>query len=312
MPNHAVKVAGFLVVAAALVAWGSPPLALAMGILFAVSLGHPFAHLNRHLVKWLLQASVVLLGFGMNFGAVLRLGAHGFLFAATSIAVTLVLGTWLGRRFALDGKTTALISAGTAICGGSAIAAVSSVLAASEAQIAVAIGTVFLLNAVALYVFPAAGHLLHLSQAQFGLWAGVAIHDISSVVGAGLSYGTVALQSATAVKLARTLWIVPLTLGIALRFGRRQSARIGIPWFIGLFLLASLLRGWIPAVAACSPVISDVARRGMILVLFLIGASLSTRSLREVGWTTAAVGLILWAAVSLGSLAAISWLHLQA
>jgi len=210
----------------------------------------------------------------MNLPAVLRLGLNGSLFAAATICATLLLGWWVGRWLALDRKTTTLISVGTAICGGSAIAAVSSVIGASEAEIAVSIGTVFLLNAVALYVFPLTGHLLHLSQAQFGLWAGVAIHDISSVVGAGLSYGPEALQTATAVKLSRTLWIVPLTLAIAFGFNRLKPAgagvedyrrskkiKIAVPWFIGLFLLASLLRSYVPAIAAWSPPLSEIAHR---------------------------------------------------
>jgi len=222
----------------------------------------------------------------------------------------------------LDSKTSLLVSAGTAICGGSAIAAVSSVIGASEAEIAVSIGTIFLLNAVALYVFPVAGHLLHLSQAQFGLWAGVAIHDISSVVGAGMSYGQDSLQTAIAVKLSRTLWIVPLTLAIALRLSRRQKRttegspknrnfKIAAPWFIGFFLLASLLSSYVPMVYGWAPHLSEVARRGMILVLFLIGTSLSVRALKAVGWRTVASGLTLWLVISIGSLLAITSLHLK-
>jgi uncharacterized integral membrane protein (TIGR00698 family) len=301
--------------------WASPPVALVAGILFALVIGHPFAHWNRHVTKWLLQICVVLLGFGMNLPVVLRLGLNGSLFAAATICATLLLGWWVGRRLALDRKTTTLISVGTAICGGSAIAAVSSVIGASEAEIAVSIGTVFLLNAVALYVFPLTGHLLHLSQAQFGLWAGVAIHDISSVVGAGLSYGQEALQTATAVKLSRTLWIVPLTLAIAFGFNRWKPAgaedskrakklKIAVPWFIGFFLLASLSRSYIPAIAAWSPLLSEIAYRGMILVLFLIGTSLSLRALRVVGWRTVATGLVLWLFISIASLLAICGLHL--
>ena len=322
-PGHFAKVAALVVAATCLVLWSSPPTALVAGILFALLIGHPFAHWNHHVTKWLLQVCVVLLGFGMNLPVVLRLGLNGSLFAAATICTTLLLGWWVGRRLALDRKTTTLISVGTAICGGSAIAAVSSVIGASEAEIAVSIGTIFLLNAVALYVFPLAGHLLHLSQAQFGLWAGVAIHDISSVVGAGLSYGPDALQTATAVKLSRTLWIVPLTLAIAFGLGRRKPAgagvedskrakkfKIAVPWFIGFFLLASLLRSYVPAVSEWSPELSGIARRGMILVLFLIGTSLSVRALRVVGWRTVATGLVLWLFICVASLLAICGLHL--
>jgi uncharacterized integral membrane protein (TIGR00698 family) len=296
-PSHFTKVAALVVAATGLILWASPPTALVAGILFALLIGHPFARWNHHVMKWLLQICVVLLGFGMNLPAVLRLGLNGSLFAATTIGTTLLLGWWVGRWLALNRKTTMLISVGTAICGGSAIAAVSSVIAASEAEIAVSIGTIFLLNAVALYVFPLTGHLLHLSQAQFGLWTGVAIHDISSVVGAGLSYGPDALQKATAVKLSRTLWIVPLTLALAFGLDRRtrtgagtegscpvKKFKISVPWFIGFFLLASLLRSYVPAVSVWSPELSEIARRGMILVLFLIGTSLSLYSLRAVDW----------------------------
>ena len=319
--THPAKVIVFVAAAACLMIWASPPVALVAGILFALVIGHPFAHWNHKITKWLLQISVVLLGFGMNLPAVLKLGLNGALFAAATISATLLLGYWLGRKLALDKKTAMLISAGTAICGGSAIAAVSSVIAATETEIAVSIGTIFLLNAVALYAFPMAGHLLHLSQAQFGLWAGVAIHDISSVVGAGLSYGPDALTTATAVKLSRTLWIVPLTLALAFMAGqtrrnqaapeanashKKEKSKVAVPWFIGFFLLASLLRSYVPGIANWSPQLSEVARHGMILVLFLIGTSLSLRALRVVGWRTMAVGIALWLFISTASLIAIA------
>ena len=320
-PAHWSKIAALILVAAGLVFRASSPAALVAGILFTLVIGHPFAHWNYRVTKWLLQSCVVLLGFGMNLPVVLRLGLNGSLFAAATIGSTLIFGWWLGRKLGLNQKTTTLISVGTAICGGSAIAAVSPVIAATEAEIAVSMGTIFLLNAVALYIFPAAGHLLHLSQAQFGLWAGVAIHDISSVVGAGLSYGPDALTTATAVKLSRTLWIVPLTLALAFSLGQKKAgapgagkshpnrkAKIAMPWFIGLFLLASLLRSYVPAMAVWSPQISEVAHRGMILVLFLIGTALSLRALRVVGWRTMTVGLALWAFIGIASLLVIRFL----
>jgi len=322
-PGQRAKVFALAVVVICLMLWASPPTALVAGILFALLIGHPFAHWNHHVTKWLLQICVVLLGFGMNLPMVLRLGLNGSVFAAATIGATLLLGYWLGRKLALDGKTSTLISVGTAICGGSAIAAVSSVIGASEAEIAVSIGTIFLLNAVALYIFPLAGHLLHLSQAQFGLWAGVAIHDISSVVGAGMSYGPDALTTATAVKLSRTLWIVPLTLALAFGLTRQKPVgagvevsrqnkhfKIAVPWFIGFFLLASLLRSYVPVISTWSPQLSEIARRGMILVLFLIGTSLSLRALRAVGWRTVVTGLTLWLFVSIASLLAILFLKL--
>jgi uncharacterized integral membrane protein (TIGR00698 family) len=307
------------------VVWGTPPVALVAGIAFATTVGNPLARHNQTISKTLLQVCVVLLGVGMDLPVVLRLGLNGSVFAGVTIVCTLALGWWLGRRLHLDRRTSVLISSGTAICGGSAIAAVSSVIAATEAEIAVSIGTIFLLNAVALYLFPVVGHALHLSQTQFGLWAGVAIHDISSVVGAGMSYGAEALNTATAVKLSRTLWIAPLTLAIAVASRRHaagaatdggpatpRKAKIAVPWFIGLFLLASLARSFVPAVAAWAPEVSAVARRGMVLVLFLIGTSVSLGGLRVVGWRAVVVGLLLWAFISLGSLAAIVGLGLTA
>ena len=303
------KLAFLVALGAALVAWASPPLALLAGMALALTVGNPFVHRTQGIAKWLLQASVVLLGFSMNLPLVLRLGLNGSVFAAVTIGATLLLGWWLGKRLKLSPKTATLISVGTAICGGSAIAAVSTVIGASGAEIAVSIGTIFLLNAVALYVFPIAGHLLHLGQDQFGLWAGVAIHDISSVVGAGISYGPKALQVATAVKLSRTLWIVPLTMVFATG-GPGVRRKIAVPWFVGLFLLASLLRSYSPLVAAWSPTLATIAERGMILVLFLIGTALSREALRAVGWRTAVAGICLWLFISVGSIASILFFHL--
>jgi len=309
------KGAALAAVGAALMVLGSPPLALVAGMALALSIGQPYARRVQVASKWLLQISVVLLGFSMDLAVVLRSGLDGSLFAATTIGATLLLGWWIGRKLGLPGKTSTLISVGTAICGGSAIAAVSSVIGASGAEIAVSIGTIFLLNAVALYVFPIAGHLLHLDQAQFGLWAGVAIHDISSVVGAGISYGNVALQTATAVKLSRALWIVPVTMGFAAAARRRgkadaaPAAKIAIPWFIGIFLLASLMRSYVPAIASLAPTLEIVARHGMVLVLFMIGSLLSRDALRAVGWRTAAMGVALWMFISVASLTVIMLLH---
>jgi uncharacterized integral membrane protein (TIGR00698 family) len=318
--RRAARLAAVLAVATVLVASASPALALVAGVLFALLLGNPLSGWGPVATKWLLQGCVVLLGFGMNLPAVLRLGLDGSGFAAATIGVTLALGWWLGRQFGLAPRVSLLVSAGTAICGGSAIAAISSVIGATEAEIAVSMGVIFLLNAVALYAFPLAGHLLHLTQGQFGLWAGVAIHDLSSVVGAGLSYGPAALRTAVAVKLSRSLWIVPLTLAVAYGFGARPGRPAGerprggtwrtAPWFIGVFLLASLLSSYVPAVAALGPPVAAVARRGTVLVLFLIGTSLSLSALRVVGWRTAATGGVLWLVGSVGSLLAILGLGL--
>jgi uncharacterized integral membrane protein (TIGR00698 family) len=310
----------FTVLAFCLSVVGSPPLALVAGMFFAFAFGAPFPAHGPRFSKTLLQVCVVLLGFSMNLPVVLRAGLNGSLFAVATIGTTLLLGFWLGGRLALNSKTSALISAGTAICGGSAIAAVGSVIAVTEAEIAVAIGTVFLLNAAALYIFPLAGHALHLSPADFGLWAGVAVHDISSVVGAAMSYGPGALETATAVKLSRTLWIAPLTLGMAIWFrrklaatpGAKTKAKIAVPWFIGFFLLASLVRSCVPAIEEWTPWISQTARGGMTLVLCLIGASISPAALRTLGWRAVVLGVSLWLFISVASLLAIHFLKLTA
>ncbi len=301
--------------------WASPALALALGIGLALTLENPYGTESRHAAKFLLPACVVLLGFGMNLAVVLAAGRSGLLFATSSIAGTLLLGYGAGRVLKIGAKTSALITAGTAICGGSAIAAVGSVIGAAEGEMTVAMGTVFLLNAVALYVFPLVGHALHLSQTQFGTWAGVAIHDISSVVGASARYGLPALQTATAVKLSRALWIVPVALGAALVMGQTRrgiapatigfhpqqtlaqaAGKLQVPWFIGLFLLASVARSFVPGVAGVAPLISHAATVGLTLTLFLIGAGISRQTLQAVGWKPMAQGILLWLAISAGSL----------
>jgi len=288
--------------------WGSPPLALALGIAIALLAAEPLPAFARALSRPLLQVSVVLLGFSMELGVVLRAGEAGMAFAAATIVATLFLGRVSGKWLGVGERTSILISAGTAICGGSAIAAVSSVIGAEDEEISVALGTVFILNGAALYLFPLLGHFLGLSQRQFGTWAGVAIHDISSVVGASTVYGTAALERATAVKLARALWIAPLSLAAAVLWHRRggeeggKRARATIPWFIGLFLLACLLRSLVPAIASAGPSISRVARVGFTLTLFLIGGSLSRKNLSKVGWKPLAQGFLLWGIVAAGSL----------
>lgn len=278
-PNHTAKIIIFMLVAAGLIAWATPPVALIAGIIFALCLGNPFHQSGHKIAKSLLQVCVVMLGFGMNLPVILQAGWNGSFLAAVTIGTTLSLGYWIGRRLRINRNTSILISAGTAICGGSAIAAVGSVLVVTEGEIAVAMGTVFLLNAVALYLFPFFGHALHLNQHQFGVWAGVAIHDVSAVIGAALPYGKEALETATAVKLSRTLWIIPLTLGLAFAVSRghrgkpvdaakggigsqivARKSRVKIPWFIAFFLMASLASSYWPVIATWSPEI-DLARR---------------------------------------------------
>ena len=291
--------------------WSSPGAALALGLLFALACGNPWRDQGSRYVRWLLQASVVLLGFDMDFMAVLRTGAHGLLFAAVTILGTLTLGWLLARSLYIGRKTSLLISAGTAICGGSAIAAVGTAVDADKGEMSVAMGAVFLLNTLALYLFPLLGHLLHLAPAQFGIWAGVAIHDVSSVVGAASAYGGDALSIATVVKLSRVLWIVPLTLSAAWWFHRSDAAagvpakRPAPPWFIGGFLLASLLAGWVPLLGAWAPALTRVARLGFSFTLFCIGAGLSREALKAVGLRPLLQAFLLWVFIGGVSLAVV-------
>ena len=295
--------------------WISPPLALALGAILALTHENPFAHLSKKVSAKLLQVCVVFLGFGMDLPVVLRTGLEGAGLAALTIATTLGLGWILGKQFGINRKVSALISAGTAICGGSAIAAVGSVIAVGESEISVAMGTIFVLNAAALYLFPAIGHALGLSQVQFGTWAGIAIHDISSVVGASARYGPDALQTATAVKLSRALWIIPVSLAAAAIFqpraARRQTAthrqhKVQVPWFIGFFLLASMARSFVPGMSGIAPALGHAATTGLTLTLFLIGAGLSTKTLRAVGWRAFLQGVLLWLFISVVSLIVIT------
>jgi len=301
----------FCFAACCLTDWITPPAALTLGILFVLKLENPFPIASKLIAKYLLQICVVLLGFSMNLAIVLQAGSQGALFAAGSIGATFWLGDRLRRWLKIPVQASVLISAGTAICGGSAIAAVSSVIHAAESEISIAMGTVFVLNAIALYVFPALGHALHLTPMQFGTWAGMAIHDVSSVVGAASHFGLGALETATAVKLSRALWIIPVSL-VALGMLRQPLTSdhrhsIQIPWFIGLFLLASLLRTFVPEIAAVVPEIKHLSTTGFTLTLFLIGAGLSRQTLKVIGWKPMIQGVLLWVFISVSSL----WLILQ-
>jgi len=260
---------------ACLTPWVTPPVALLLGLGVAFFVGHPFLHLNHKATHILLQVSVVGLGFGMNAASAVKAGREGILFTVASIVGTLTVGLLMGRIFKIEKKTSLLISGGTAICGGSAIAALSPVIRAEERQVSVALGVVFILNSVALFLFPVIGHFLHLSQTQFGLWSAIAIHDTSSVVGAAGRYGPEALQVATTVKLARALWIIPVSLLAAVFFrGGSGKAKIKIPWFIGLFVLAILLNTWLP-MPVLSHAVVQAAHAGLTLTLFLIGSGLT-------------------------------------
>lgn len=279
----------------------SPPLALLLGLILAQLFDHPFAHISHKITNLSLKISVVGLGFGMNIYSAVKAGREGLLFTTVSIVSVLVTGILAGKLMRIDKKTSFLVSAGTAICGGSAIAALSPVINAKEKQISVAMGTIFILNSAALFLFPVIGHRLHLSQTQFGLWCAIAIHDTSSVVGASSHYGQQALQIATTVKLARALWIIPLAFITSLTF-KNKGRGIAIPYFIGLFILAMLVNTYVPFIKPVVPFIVSIAKAGLTLTLFLIGTSLSFKNLKTVGIMPLLQGTMLWVLISVSSL----------
>ncbi len=288
----------------------SPPLALLAGLIYGFTLAHPFHVESKHLAKFLLQASVVALGFGMNLHEVIHAGRSGFLYTAASITVAMLLGLALGYLIRVGKKSAFLISAGTAICGGSAIAAVGPIADANEEEMAVSLGTVFILNSVALFLFPFLGYALHMTQEQFGLWSALAIHDTSSVVGAAAKYGATALAIATTIKLARALWIVPLSFVTALTL--KSKARIQWPWFILFFCLAALLNTLLPSFTATFGTLNHLGKIGLTVTLFLIGTGLNKKTLQSVGFRPLLQGLSLWIIVGSGTLALIllHWLHI--
>lgn len=327
-PGWLKEIVFFLATAACLTPWISPPIALSIGVILALSVGNPFKKTGK-VAKVLLQACVVMLGFTMYLPTVLKAGASGAVFAMVTIVSTLALGWAVGKLLRTGKLTSLLISTGTAICGGSAIAAVGSVLDAPEGEMTVAMGTVFILNGVALFIFPIIGQYLKLTPYQFGVWSGVAIHDISSVVNAAATFDKLpavkhafahvapSLDTATAVKLSRALWIVPLSLGIAMfehrkhQSGQRaareneKKGKMQIPWFIGMFILASLIVSCMPAsdaLTATKHAISVVSIEGLKLTLFLIGAGLSIKTLKAVGWRALVQGIAVWAFICVASL----------
>ncbi len=288
----------------------SPPIALLGGIIYGFALIHPFQGESKRLAKFLLQASVVALGFGMNLHQVLQAGRSGFLYTAASITAAMLLGLGLGYFIQVGRRAAFLISAGTAICGGSAIAAVGPIAEANEEEMAVALGTVFILNSIALFLFPVIGSALRMTQAQFGLWSALAIHDTSSVVGATARYGPTALAIGTTVKLARALWIVPLSFATAVIV--KSKARIQWPWFILLFCLAALANTVLPSFSPAFGALSHLGRIGLTVTLFLIGTGLNRKTLERVGFRPLLQGLALWIVVGGGTLALIlsRWIHI--
>jgi uncharacterized integral membrane protein (TIGR00698 family) len=302
---------GIIVSASGLI---GPPLALAAGLAFGLSTVHTFHGEGRNLSKFLLQAAVVCLGFGMNLKEVAHAGASGFMYTAISITFALGLGVLLGKLLQVGKTQSLLISFGTAICGGSAIAAMGPVLMANEEEMAVSLGTVFVLNSVALLTFPFIGHLVHFTQTQFGLWAALAIHDTSSVVGAGAKYGPTALAVGTTVKLARALWIVPLAIATAML--KKSKAKVCWPWFILYFCVAAVLASYVPRYIPHSvelfSALNRLGRAALTVVLFLIGTGITRNTLKEVGVRPLIQGVTLWIVVASLSLWAIhiGWISL--
>lgn len=291
--------------------WVTPPVALFLGLTFALTCGQAFPVFNKKASKYLLQYAVVGLGFGMDLHASLASGKEGMEFTVLSVAGTLLIGWFIGRKcMKINRNTSYLISSGTAICGGSAIAAVGPVLKAKDSEMSVALGTIFILNAIALFLFPAVGHALGMSQEDFGTWAAIAIHDTSSVVGAGAAYGEEALRIATTIKLTRALWIIPVALITSFIF-KSKGQRISIPWFIFFFILAMLLNTYLLGSSetgiAIGNAINGFARKILTITLFFIGASLSRDVLKSVGARPLLQGILLWAAISFSTLAYIYW-----
>ncbi len=290
---------------AALVGFGAPSwLALGTGLAIALAAGRTPPPIVKRLTTWSLQLGVVALGAGMNIEAALRTGVHGVLLTASSLALAIVLGLALGKWLRVPGDTPLLVTVGTAICGGSAIAAVATMIKPKEQETSIALAVVFVLNAIGLVAFPLLGRALGLSEPVFGRWAALAIHDTSSVVGAGMAYGTAALAIATATKLARALWIVPMTIGVAVirrgAIGRYRDVRW--PYFIVGFIAAAALATWVPAFAAHAHSVVGLGQRLMVAALFLIGLSLSRRALASVGARPFVLGVVLWIVIAATSL----------
>ena len=289
---------------AVLSSWVTPPVALFLGLVFALTCGQAYPTFNKNVSKKLLQYSVIGLGFGMNLHASLASGKEGMLFTIVSVFGTLLIGMFIGCKLLKINRNTAyLISSGTAICGGSAIAAVGPIIKAKDSDMSVALATIFILNAIALFLFPALGHWLGMTQQEFGTWAAIAIHDTSSVVGAGAAYGEEALQVATTIKLTRALWIIPLALITALIF-RSEGKKISIPWFILFFIVAMLLNTYVLTdIPQVGQFIYDIAHKGLVITMFFIGASLSIDTIKSVGIRPLLQGILLWLVISAGSLA---------
>lgn len=279
----------------------SPALALFAGLVFAFIFPMPFPKFNKKGSKYLLQASVVGLGFGMNVTTALKSGAEGMMFTVVSVIGVMAFGVLLGYWMSLNRKTSYLISSGTAICGGSAIAAVGPVLKADDHEMAVSLGVIFILNAIALFIFPPIGHYFEMSQAQFGTWAAIAIHDTSSVVGAGDVYGREACEIATLIKCTRALWIIPLAFVSMFIFRDKKGSKITIPWFIFLFVLAMVINTYCGVPEQVSDLIVYVSKKALVVTLFFIGAGLSLSMVKAVGVRPLLLAVLLWIIIGVSS-----------
>lgn len=294
-----------LIIFACLLGFISPPLALSLGLFFGLALGSPELPLSKF-SKILLQVSVVGLGFGMDLGSVIEAGKMGFWMTTCIIFGSLLVGSLLGSLLKVDKETSLLVSVGTSICGGSAIAAIGAAIGASSAAMSVSLITVFLLNSLALLIFPPIGHWLDMTEQQFGLWSAIAIHDTSSVVGAAAKFGDVALKTATTVKLSRSLWILPLAICLGRSINFRGNAKLVFPWFVLGFLFAAGLRSYVPQFVSYYDLIKYFSKSCLTVTLFLIGSSLSLSSIKTIGLKPLLQGVILWIFVSIiGVLAAL-------
>lgn len=279
----------------------TPAIALFLGILLSLTIGVPYSKLTKKLSKYLLQISVVGLGFGMNLHQSLQAGKEGMIFTIISVIGVMILGAFLGKLLKINRKNSYLISSGTAICGGSAIAAVAPVIDADENDTSLALITIFVLNAIALFIFPPIGRALDLSQVQFGTWAAIAIHDTSSVVGAGAAYGDEALKVATTIKLTRALWIIPLAFVSAFIF-KTKGRKASIPYFIIWFVVAMLINTYFALPQIITTNIVFIAKKLLTVTLFLIGCGLSVSALKAVGVKPLLLGVILWVIISVVTL----------
>ncbi|RYD81899.1 MAG: putative sulfate exporter family transporter [Sphingobacteriales bacterium] len=301
------KAVFFIALLLCLTPYIDPPIALLLGFIIAQTTGHPYIQHNSKITGHLLKISVVGLGFGMNLHHALQAGKEGIVLTVFSIGITLLIGWLLGVLLKVDNKISTLISNGTAICGGSAIAAIGPIIKADKDQMSVALGTIFILNSVALFIFPPIGKYLQMSQHQFGLWSAIAIHDTSSVVGAAAKYGKEALQIATTVKLERALWIIPLSILASFVF-KEKGSKIKLPYFIGYFVIAMCIATYLPQLKNAYEIIVLIARKGLTVTLFLIGAGLSLKTLKAVGIKPLLQGVLLWLVISVSSIIAILYI----